>query len=205
MTISLNHPRVGATEDLPPQREDIDAAHRAGVEGWRSSVDPRGLAVSTEAASRLVTEFGPKVRDWVVFRDEVTIIIEPAALTDVLMFTRDVLGYALLSDISPCDWLDTRDKRFSVSWIVTKLVPGAPRLRIQTWLDEGESAASAIDIYPTADWHEREAFDFFGIDFTGRAGLRRLIMADDWVGHPLRKDYPLGGEPVKFTDSLREV
>ena len=52
---------------------------------------------------------------------------------------------------------------------------------------------------------EREAFVFFGIEFTGREGLRRLIMPEDWVGHPLRKDYPIGGEPVTFTNSVREI
>jgi NADH-quinone oxidoreductase subunit C len=185
------------------QREEVDAAERGA--GYVSSVDPRGLAIATETAARLVEEFGEAILDWKNWRDEVTVIVAPETLERVLLFLRDTAGFALLSDISPCDWLDRGDKRFSVSYIVTKLVPGAPRLRVQVWVDEGESIPSAIPVYPTADWHEREAYDFFGIEFTGREGLRRLIMADDWVGHPLRKDYPIGGEPVKFTNSLREI
>jgi NADH-quinone oxidoreductase subunit C len=87
---------------------------------------------------------------------------------------------------------------------------GAPQLRLRVWVDEGESVPSVMGVWPTADWHEREAFDFFGIDFIGedgkrRAGLKRIIMPEDWEGHPLRKDYPMGGEPVKFTNSLREL
>jgi NADH:ubiquinone oxidoreductase subunit C len=187
------------------QREQIDAALRSSEDGWRSHVDPRGLSVATEAAAQVVEAFASSVTGWTSFRDEVTITVQPDSVHEVLTFVRDALDFRLLSDISPCDWLDARERRFSVSWHVTKLTAGAPRLRIQTWIDEGQSLRSVIDVYPTADWHEREAFDFFGIEFSDRAGLRRLIMADDWVGHPARKDYPLGGEPVKFTDSLREI
>jgi NADH-quinone oxidoreductase subunit C len=158
----------------------------------------------------LVEEFAGKVVDWTVFRDEVTVVVAVDALHAIATFLRDVVGYALLSDLSPCDWLDqtplagSGGKRFAVNYHVTKLVPGAPRLRLQVWVDEGESVPSLVDVWPTADWHEREAWDFFGIEFSGREQMRRLIMDEDWVGHPLRKDYPLGGEPVKFTNSLRE-
>ena len=185
------------------QREEVDAAARAPQ--YTSPVDSRGVAIASDAAARLVQHLDGRALDWRVFRDEITVVVAPDTLLDALQFIRDTAGFALLSDISPCDWLDKHDKRFSVGYIVTKLVPGAPRIRIQVWVDEGESIPSAMELFPTADWHEREAYDFFGIEFTGRAGLRRLLMADDWVGHPLRKDYPLGGEPVKFTNSLREI
>lgn len=198
---------VPAVEPLASgfQREEVDAAVRGEAGGYVSPVDPRGVAVATETAARLVEEFGERVLEWKHFRDEVTVVVEPSALLDVLGFLRDVAGFGLLSDLSPCDWLDRERKRFSVNYHVTKLVPGAPRLRVQVWVNEGETVPSAIPVYPTADWHEREAFDFFGIEFSGRQGLRRLIMPEDWVGYPLRKDYPMGGEPVKFTNSLREI
>jgi len=56
-----------------------------------------------------------------------------------------------------------------------------------------------VTVWPTADWFEREAWDLMGINVEGHPNLKRLIMEDDWVGHPLRKDYPLGGEPVRFS------
>jgi NADH-quinone oxidoreductase subunit C len=56
-------------------------------------------------------------------------------------------------------------------------------------------------VWPTADWHEREAFDLMGIEFTGHPNLKRLLLDDDWEGHPLRKDYPIGGEPVRFSEA----
>jgi NADH-quinone oxidoreductase subunit C len=188
------------------QREEVDAAHR-GV-APTNTVDHRGLAVATETASALVDALGDDVRGWTLWRDEVTITVAPAALTRSLQWLRDEAGFALLSDISPCDRLGSErehPKRFNVDYLVTKLAPGAPRLRVRVWVDEGEPLASVLEVYPTADWHEREAFDFFGIEFTGREGLRRLIMPEDWVGHPLRKDYPIGGEPVTFTNAAREI
>jgi NADH-quinone oxidoreductase subunit C len=61
---------------------------------------------------------------------------------------------------------------------------------------------SVVEVWPTADWHEREAFDFMGIVFDGHPNLKRLLLPHDWEGHVQRKDYPLGGEPVQFTDAV---
>jgi len=73
------------------------------------------------------------------------------------------------------------------------------RLRVQVWIDDGEPVPSVVTVWPTADWHEREAFDMMGIRIEGHPNLSRLLMDDDWEGHPLRKDYPIGGEPVRFS------
>ena len=92
-----------------------------------------------------------------------------------------------------------KPKRFSVSYHLLALRDGAPRVRVQIWIDDGEPVPSVVSVWPTADWHEREAFDMFGIRFEGHPNLTRLLMDDDWEGHPLRKDYPIGGEPVRFS------
>jgi NADH-quinone oxidoreductase subunit C len=92
-----------------------------------------------------------------------------------------------------------KPKRFAVNYHLLALREGAPRVRVQVWLDDGESVASLVPVWPTADWHEREAFDMMGIRFDGHPNLSRILMEDDWAGHPLRKDYPLGGEPVRFS------
>jgi NADH-quinone oxidoreductase subunit C len=160
---------------------------------------------------------------------ETTLVVDPARLREACFHLRDEEGFKFLSDISPADYLgwpgrvagyigttDGRDinspgswglaslpepkpKRFSVSYHLLALRAGAPRVRVQVWLDEGEPAQSVVEVWPTADWHEREAYDLMGIEFEGHPNLRRIIMDEDWEGHPLRKDYPIGGEPVRFS------
>jgi NADH-quinone oxidoreductase subunit C len=92
-----------------------------------------------------------------------------------------------------------KPKRFSVSYHLLALRRGAPRVRVQVWVEEGEPVPSVIRVWPAADWFEREAWDMFGIRFEGHPNLTRILMDDDWEGHPLRKDYPIGGEPVRFS------
>jgi NADH-quinone oxidoreductase subunit C len=103
-----------------------------------------------------------------------------------------------------------KTRRFAMNYHLLRLVPGArarpsprdharQRVRVQVWLDDGEAVPSVIGVWPTADWFEREAWDLMGIPIDGHPNLKRLLMDDDWEGHPLRKDYPIGGEPVRFS------
>ena len=94
---------------------------------------------------------------------------------------------------------EPRPKRFSVSYHLLAHTAPPTRVRVQVWLDDGEEVDSVVPVWPTADWHEREAWDMMGIRFRGHPNLVRILMDDDWQGHPLRKDYPLGGEPVRFS------
>ncbi len=94
---------------------------------------------------------------------------------------------------------DPKPKRFSVSYHLLRMGGDPVRLRVKAWLDDGEEIDSVVPVWPTADWFEREAWDMFGITFRGHPNLRRILMEDDWEGHPLRKDYPIGGEPVRFS------
>jgi NADH:ubiquinone oxidoreductase subunit C len=95
-----------------------------------------------------------------------------------------------------------KPKRFALNYHLLALRHGAPRVRVQVWLDDGQSVPTVIPVWPTADWHEREAWDLFGIRFEGHPNPTRILMDEDWEGHPLRKDYPLGGEPVRFSDEV---
>jgi NADH-quinone oxidoreductase subunit C len=92
-----------------------------------------------------------------------------------------------------------KPKRFSVNYHLLAIRQGAPRVRVQVWIDDGEAVPSVVSVWPTADWFEREAWDMMGIAIEGHPNLQRLIMDEDWAGHPLRKDYPIGGEPVRFS------
>ena len=92
-----------------------------------------------------------------------------------------------------------KPKRFAMNYHLLSISERARRIRLQVWLDEGEQVPSVIPVWPTADFHEREAFDLMGISVEDHPNLKRILLDDDWDGHPLRKDYPLGGEPVRFS------
>jgi NADH:ubiquinone oxidoreductase subunit C len=94
-----------------------------------------------------------------------------------------------------------KPKRFSMSYHLLSVTEEPRRLRLQVWLDDGETVPSVIGVWPTADWHEREAWDLMGIPVGGHPNLTRILLDDDWEGHPLRKDYPIGGEPVRFSEA----
>ena len=93
-------------------------------------------------------------------------------------------------------------KRFAVNLHLLCVRSGARearRVRVQVWVDDGEQIPSVVSVWPTADWLEREVWDMMGIRFSGHPDLTRILMDDDWEGFPLRKDYPIGGEPVRFS------
>jgi NADH-quinone oxidoreductase subunit C len=94
---------------------------------------------------------------------------------------------------------EPKPKRFSMNYHLLALGPNPRRVRLQTWIDEDETVPSVVSVWPTADWHEREAWDLMGVTIEGHPNLRRILLDDDWEGHPLRKDYPIGGEPVRFS------
>jgi NADH-quinone oxidoreductase subunit C len=93
-----------------------------------------------------------------------------------------------------------KQRRFSVSYHLLSVGDTPRRVRVQTWVEDGQAVPSVIEVWPTADWHEREAWDLMGIPFEGHPNLQRILLTDDWEGHPLRKDYPIGGEPVRFSE-----
>ncbi len=96
---------------------------------------------------------------------------------------------------------DPKPTRFALSYLLLRVADDSARVRVQVWLDDGQSVATVVPVWPTADWYEREVFDMMGISFDGHPNLVRILMDDDWEGHPLRKDYPIGGEPVRFSEA----
>jgi NADH-quinone oxidoreductase subunit C len=129
-----------------------------------------------------------------------TIAVPAANLVEVCTFLRDdpELDFAMLSWLGGVDWLP-REPRFEVVYSLLSLSRVA-RLQLKVALPgENPRVASVVGVWPTANWHEREAFDFYGIEFTGHPDLTRILLPEDWVGWPLRKDSPLGYEEVAFT------
>jgi NADH:ubiquinone oxidoreductase subunit C len=94
-------------------------------------------------------------------------------------------------------------ERFAVSYqLLDRSARPARRLRLRTWAGDGEAVPSVVGVFPCADYQEREAWDLMGIAFAGHPALERIFLPEGWDGHPHRKDYPIGGEPVQFSDEV---
>ena len=148
-----------------------------------------------DLAARLRGPFADALVAW----GEVTVTVDRDRLLDALRTLRDEddLRCTWLSDVSCTDW-PGRDPRI---WMAYHL--RSPelrhRVRVKAGLPEDDlRVASAVPVFPAAEWQEREVYDLFGVAFDGHPDLRRVLMPDDWVGHPLRKDHPLGGVPTQY-------
>ena len=140
-----------------------------------------------------------RLPDVVVARGEVIAIADRDDLLDALAWLRDDPGLQLgfLSSLTATDGPGS-DPRF---WVVYELrsVALRHRLRVKVGLSaQDPHVPSVTSVHPTADWHERETFDFFGIVFEGHPDLTRILLPDDWEGFPLRKDEELGGVDTRF-------
>ncbi len=137
--------------------------------------------------------------DVAVARDEVTVVIDRGGLVDTLVRLRDApdLSFGFLSSVAATDHLGS-EPRF---WVVYELrsIEHAHRLRLKVGLPADDARIPSVTaLFPTANWHERETFDLFGIRFDGHPDLTRILMPDDWEGHPLRKDEELGGVGTQY-------
>ena len=148
-----------------------------------------------ELLAALAGRFAGAVLASVVDEGELSVRLSKDALASALRFLKEEAGFNALEDIAAFDNLGSAaegGQRFTVVYRLCKL-PGALRARVAVDVGEGESLASAVPLYRSADWAEREAFDMFGVRFEGHPDLRRIYMPDEFEGYPLRKDFPLAG------------
>jgi NADH-quinone oxidoreductase subunit C len=139
------------------------------------------------------------------FRDEVSLILKPADIVPVCKSLRDDFDFELLAEQTAVDYWPEQNPRFHVVCRLRSLKHNQI-LGLRVPLDgNAPSMPSLTPVYANANWFERELWDMFGIHFEGHPDLRRVIMPADWVGHPLRKDYPLGYEEVQFTFNFDEI
>lgn len=139
-----------------------------------------------------------------LFRGQLSLFVSPGALVQVVQTLRDTYGFNFLESICGVDYLG-RDPRFEV---VYHLISHQHRKRVCVKVgvaDNNPHVPSITDLWVGANWHERETFDMFGIIFDGHPSLERILMPTDWVGYPLRKDVPLGGEEVAFTINEKKI
>jgi NADH-quinone oxidoreductase subunit C len=128
-------------------------------------------------------------------RNELTIWIDREQIVPACQFLRDhpELKFNLLSDVTCVDWYPS-EPRFEVVYQLTSIPRRGARLRLKVKLNSDDTTIqSVISVWPSSNFFEREVFDLFGIQFEGHPYLKRIMMPDDWKGHPLRKDYPVEG------------
>jgi NADH-quinone oxidoreductase subunit C len=156
----------------------------------------------TDSATAEQSPIVQRLRAWdsevvaqvVEFRGELTLVVPARQLRRIAGFLRDEPGleFTFLSDVSVVDRFPAQP-RFELNYHLLS-IPTRQTLRLRVWVAGPDPVADSLTAtYPTANWHEREIFDLFGVRFDGHPDLRRILLPDDWEGYPLRKDYPVEG------------
>jgi NADH-quinone oxidoreductase subunit C len=154
---------------------------------------------SQEAIESLNKSFEGRLQNPTEFRGETTYTIQEPDLREIAKFCRDQISFDYLLDITSIDNFG-EEPRFEIVYHLYSMSHGA-HLRLKLRLSEDLGAAGTVsDIWPTADWHEREIYDMMGIKFNGHPDLRRILMWDGYPFFPLRKDFPLAGLPSDMPD-----
>lgn len=159
-----------------------------------------------DLAAYLAEKLGNKIGEPVFAYGELTISVEPGDIVDVTSFLRNDVQCQFISIIDVCgaDY-PTRAKRFDVVYHLLSPRQNL-RIRLKLMTDEDTAVPSITGVYPGADWFEREAYDMYGILFSGHPDLRRLLTDYGFEGHPLRKDFPLTGfVEVRYDDATKRV
>ena len=152
-----------------------------------------------ELLNSLSKLFGAKLQNKTEFRGETTYTIRPSDLREVAKFCRDELSFDYLIDITSIDNFG-EEPRFEIVYELYSMTL-AIHLRLKLRVSEEEGAVDTVsDIWPTANWHEREIYDMMGIKFNGHPDLRRILMWDGYPFFPLRKEFPLEGLPSEMPD-----
>jgi len=154
------------------------------------------------ASEALKDRFAAQVME---FRDQTSLLIPPEHILAACRLLRDEFDFNMLRGQTAVDYWPEQEPRFHMIYLLYSL-PRHLRLSLRAPLNGNNPSIPTVEsIYPNANWHEREVFDMFGIRFEDHTDLRRIINPFDWVGHPLRKDYPLGYEEVQFSFNYDEI
>jgi len=139
------------------------------------------------------------------FRDQVSLLVPPESIVKMCQVLRDEFGFARLASETAVDYWPQQDPRFHVVYQLHSFQHN-DRICLRVPVPGSKPfVPTLVTVYLNANWYEREIWDMFGIRFEGHPDMRRILMPEDWDGHPLRKDYPLGYEEVEFTFNFEKI
>ena len=143
----------------------------------------------SELVASLKLQYGSGIVEALTYLGQKYVTVDSSLLPEILLRMRDGEGFDYCVDITAVHY-PKREQQFDIVYILYSF-PHNVRVRVKARIKEGERVQSAVQIWPTADWLEREVFDMFGSVFEGHPGLKRILLPEDWKGHPLRKDYDI--------------
>jgi len=143
----------------------------------------------SELTARLAQEFGSHIAEFSTYLGQNFLIAAADAVIRILEYLKLEEDFEYLTDLTALDYPE-RTERFELVYILYSFTSNE-RIRVKTRIAEGRKSHTATAVYPSANWLEREVFDMFGIDFAGHPDMRRILLPEDWRGHPLRKDHPI--------------
>jgi NADH-quinone oxidoreductase subunit C len=150
---------------------------------------PKPIPLDNDLVQRLKARFGEAIREAWLDRKQAIVVIAAEKLLEIAHYCREDEKFDMLTDLTAVDW-PKREKRFDVILNLYSFAKNE-RLRLKALAGENEPVASVVSVWPAANWLEREAYDMFGISFSGHPDLRRILLPEEWQGHPLRKDYDI--------------
>lgn len=150
---------------------------------------PTPVPWENETTARLKQMYGSGIRESSSYVGQNYLVVDRAVLHDVLHILRHEEQFDYCVDVTAVHY-PKKDLVFEMVYILYSF-PKNTRVRVKAAIDEGEEVRTVTDLWPTADWLEREVFDMFGIRFAGHPNLKRILLPDGWNGYPLRKDYPI--------------
>jgi len=151
---------------------------------------------SSDLTRELKDRFGDRITETSTYLGQNFIVSKPEAVVPVLEFLKLEADFDYLVDVTAVDW-PKRPQRFDVVYILYSFSRNT-RVRVKTMIAEGYQPETAVGVHLTANWLEREVFDMFGIEFAGHPDMRRILLPEEWVGYPLRKDYSILTQDVRW-------
>jgi NADH-quinone oxidoreductase subunit C len=179
----------------PPAAKSTDASTPAATPKPPAAPPPPKVPVvlqtplDNDLVKRVRAKFGVAILEAIEDRKQAILTVDRAQLREIALYLRDEEKFEMLSDLTAVDW-PKRGKRFDVVLNLYSFAKNE-RLRVKVHAADAEEVPSVFSVWPTANWQEREAFDMFGIVFSGHPDLKRILLPEEWQGYPLRKDYDI--------------